>query len=94
MKTKTMLNLKLEMDGSGLLVEYKEYLVTVDWIPGCCGEVNGLKVYHMVSDSDSVDMDAWEYLDVSEELLIDSNLSFATAGEALMLAFQRIERKS
>lgn len=87
-KTTNYFHLRVEMDGEGLVVIYKNFVVVSEFLGGPRGECFRFRVYRPVDDLSEFDIvDA--RLELCSEKWTDS---FNTEGEALMAAFIAIER--
>lgn len=89
-KTTNYLNLRIEMDGEGVVIVYKTFVVVAEFFAGPHGEYFKYRVYRPVDD-----LEQFPIIEARLELCSDRfpfSDSFDTEGEALMAAFIAIER--
>ena len=87
MKTKTMLDLKVEMD-VGVVIRYKDFVLSVDFYPGDWFEV---EVWRPVETEEETGED---FMNLRLENVTEwENQRFDTEGEALKAGFEFIDWK-
>lgn len=89
-KTTNYFHLRMEMDGEGLVIVYKKFVVVAEFFAGPHGEYFNYRVYRPVDDLDQFDITEAR-LELCTELFPFTD-PFETEGEALMAAFKMIDR--
>lgn len=86
MKSFNYYSLKMDLDGEGIVVCYKDFVVTAQFFTGPSGEHFESRVYAPVDD-----LDLFDLVDARLEDRTCWDERFGSEGEALMAAFQCIE---
>lgn len=89
-KTTNYFHLRMDMDGEGLVIVYKKFVVVAEFFAGIRGEYFKYWVYRPVDDLDQFDITEAR-LELCSDLFPFTD-PFETEGEALMAAFIAIER--